>query len=245
MRKFILLILSLLLFSSLSLMGNDDVASMMRDALNHTYGMGGKNKDLKKALALYEKAAKTNNRDALFSLAECYRFGFYDTVDIDTDKAIALYKSAANRGSAEALDALADMGIDYTPSHNNNQEDSGLVAYGKYTCYDYEYSKVIDSDIEIKFYLDYIELNGEKYHINYKDSEGFFYFEKKFYAFSVVDYLFNMAEYDRIYGLANEKEFLLLVSPDKHWLKVQPEDLTIVKKGFSYSAYHKNLVDQK
>ena len=62
--------------------------------------------DLKKAFALYEKAANTGLKKAMRALGRCYEQGI--GVDKDVYQAIAWYKKAARGEDTEAMVALAD-----------------------------------------------------------------------------------------------------------------------------------------
>lgn len=62
--------------------------------------------DLKRAVALYEKAAKTGLKKAMRALGRCYEQGI--GVDKDVYRAIEWYKKAAREEDIEAMVALAD-----------------------------------------------------------------------------------------------------------------------------------------
>lgn len=95
--------------------GKADAVPLLKEAINHTYGWDGYEKDLDKALRLYMDAASTGDPYAEACLAECFRYGFYNTVDIDKEEAIHWYKRSADHGNAEVVAVLADMGVKYIP----------------------------------------------------------------------------------------------------------------------------------
>lgn len=116
MKRIISLIWVMLPFMScLCYSRTDDAVQLMKEALNYTYGWDGCEKNLQKAFELYQKAADTGDGKALACLAECYRWGFYETVPVDESKAISYYKKSADHGNKDALETLRDMGVTYTP----------------------------------------------------------------------------------------------------------------------------------
>ena len=64
-------------------------------------------KDEKKAVELFEKAANQNNVIGMLKLAECYRKG--SGVAHDDSKALSLYERAGNLGNTDAMMVLSDM----------------------------------------------------------------------------------------------------------------------------------------
>lgn len=76
--------------------------------------------DLKKAAALYEKAAKTGLKKAMHALGRCYEQGI--GVDKDVYQAIAWYKKAARGGNVEAMIALADCYLQNTDALSDTMD---------------------------------------------------------------------------------------------------------------------------
>ena len=64
-------------------------------------------KDEKKAVELFEKAANQNSDIAMVKLAECYKNGV--GVAQDNAKAFSLYEKSSNMGNSDAMIALSDM----------------------------------------------------------------------------------------------------------------------------------------
>lgn len=64
-------------------------------------------KDEKKAVELFEKAANQNSDIGMLKLAECYKKGVGGTQD--NAKAFSLYEKSANMGNTDAMIALSDM----------------------------------------------------------------------------------------------------------------------------------------
>ena len=64
-------------------------------------------KDEKKAVELFEKAANQNSEIGMLKLAECYKRGV--GVTQDNAKAFSLYEKSANRGNTNAMIILSDM----------------------------------------------------------------------------------------------------------------------------------------
>lgn len=64
-------------------------------------------KDEKKAVELFEKAANQNSDIGMLKLAECYKKGVGGTQD--NAKAFSLYEKSANMDNSEAMIALSDM----------------------------------------------------------------------------------------------------------------------------------------
>jgi len=64
-------------------------------------------KDEKKAVELFEKAANQNSDIGMLKLAECYKKGV--GVAQDNAKAFTLYEKSANMGNTDAMIALSDM----------------------------------------------------------------------------------------------------------------------------------------
>lgn len=64
-------------------------------------------KDEKKAIELFEKAANQNNNIGMLKLADCYKKGV--GVTQDNAKAFSLYEKSAKMGNIDAMIALSDM----------------------------------------------------------------------------------------------------------------------------------------
>lgn len=70
-------------------------------------GKGGVEKDVNKALPLFEKAADLNNMKACVNAGDCYVDG--SGTEIDYKKALEYYKKAADLGSKDGCDKVGDM----------------------------------------------------------------------------------------------------------------------------------------
>ena len=80
----------------------------MQTMLGYLYQMGkGTEKDLKRAIKWYEKAADQGEAMAIFNLGNLYRKGY--GVSQDESKARDLFCRAVNRGNRPAKQALKRM----------------------------------------------------------------------------------------------------------------------------------------
>lgn len=64
-------------------------------------------KDVKKAVELFEKAANQNNDIGMLKLATCYKNGI--GVEQDNARALSLFEKSANKGNTDAMIAVSDM----------------------------------------------------------------------------------------------------------------------------------------
>ncbi|KAH3764285.1 sel1 repeat family protein [Pelomyxa schiedti] len=71
----------------------------------YDHGVGGVEKDIHKAVSLYQRAADAGSGTAIFNLAVCYDNG--DGVENDIHKAVILYRRAADAGNTMAMFNLA------------------------------------------------------------------------------------------------------------------------------------------
>ena len=88
-----------------ALAGEDD-AYMARLAESYYYGRG-REKSLKIALQLWEKAAQLGNADALYYCGVCCYYG--DGVSRSKEKAFSLWEQAAQMGHTGAQMSLANL----------------------------------------------------------------------------------------------------------------------------------------
>lgn len=104
--------------------GDAATVNLLKQAINYTYGWDGAEKNLSTAFKLYLQAADNGEPFAEACLAECYRYGFYGTVEVDKEESIYWYKRSADHGNPDAVKILSDMGISYTPKKKYTR-DSG------------------------------------------------------------------------------------------------------------------------
>lgn len=64
-------------------------------------------KDYKKAVELFEKAANQNSDIGMLKLADCYKKGI--GVEQDNARALSLYEKSANKGNTDAMITVSDM----------------------------------------------------------------------------------------------------------------------------------------
>jgi len=75
--------------------------------LGHCYDNGiGVEKDISKAVRLYQRAIDMGNPLAMFNLAVCYKYG--QGVEKDLSKAVGLYQQAADMGNSNAMNNLGN-----------------------------------------------------------------------------------------------------------------------------------------
>jgi len=75
--------------------------------LGYCYNHGqGVEKDISKAVGLYQQAADMGNPLAINNLGRCYEYG--EGVEKDISKAVELYQRAADMGNSAAMNGLGD-----------------------------------------------------------------------------------------------------------------------------------------
>ena len=96
-------------------LAGDDSALMARLAEGYYYGRG-RDKSLKLALQLWQKASELGNADALYYYGVCHYYG--DGLPRDKAMAFHLWEQAVKQGSAaaqESLDTLRGAAEDALP----------------------------------------------------------------------------------------------------------------------------------
>lgn len=116
-------------------------------------------KKAKKAIALYEKAAKSDNTSALFNLGYCYETGAY--VKRDLRRAAELYARAATLGDKES--AIRQCVVDikcgranqaYTRLEELTKEGNPYAKYNLALCCERGLGTHVNLDKAIDFYID-------------------------------------------------------------------------------------------
>lgn len=87
-------------------LAGDDSALMARLAEGYYYGRG-RDRSLKFALQLWQKASELGNADALYYYGVCHYYG--DGLPRDKAMAVHLWEQAAAKGSAAARESLAAL----------------------------------------------------------------------------------------------------------------------------------------
>ena len=90
-----------------SAIDSGDAAYIEKLAESYYYGRG-RDKSLKLALQLWEKAAELGNPDALYYSGVCYYYG--DGLERNKEAAFFLWKQAAELGHVGAKMSLANLG---------------------------------------------------------------------------------------------------------------------------------------
>jgi hypothetical protein len=103
-----------------------DAEYMAKLAEGYYYGRG-RDKSLKLALQLWEKAAELDNADALYYSAVCYYYG--DGVTRNKETAFSLWERSAALGHTGAQMSLADLrGSSERGSNEEGKEENAAEA---------------------------------------------------------------------------------------------------------------------
>ncbi|KAH3764274.1 sel1 repeat family protein [Pelomyxa schiedti] len=128
------------------------VSSVTSLGLCYDAGVGGVEKDNRKAVELYQRAADAGDTTAMYNLAVCYDNG--DGVEKDTQKAVTLYQRAADAGNTSAM---CNLGVGYENGYGKDIKktvtlykraaDAGhaTAMYNLAVCY--EHGIGVDTDI--------------------------------------------------------------------------------------------------
>lgn len=155
--------------------GDVDAMIDLGDYLYNEYAFDEDDKDCKRALEWYRKAAKTNNDVAFMRIARCYRWG--NGVAENEREAFKWYSKAAEQGNIRGVFQVAECyyhgrGVDknnkkavenYLKAANEDQADA---CYQLGVCYNYGYGVKEDQCEAFKWYLkaaedDYIDAQAE------------------------------------------------------------------------------------
>lgn len=98
--------------------GNPDVYSNL--GVSYYYG-NGVERDYKKAVSYYQRAAAMNHPFGMYNLAVACEYG--NGTPKDKGKAVEFYRKAAEKGVNQAIDALIRLGL--------YDEINGLAFYGR------------------------------------------------------------------------------------------------------------------